>query len=118
MSCAGDTAALAAIHAWAAERAPVIERVVPSDPVEGSPLLLIGRRLEGAVVARFGTIRTWALPLSDTAAVVLVPTGAHGAFLSVERAGLRSNAVACSGISTPRLLRSDPEDGAVPAAAS
>jgi hypothetical protein len=107
-----DTAALAAIHAWASERAPVIDRVVPTDPAEGTPLLLIGRRLEGAVVARFGSIRTWALPLSDTAAVVLVPTGAHGAFVSVERAGVRSNSVPCSGLGTPRFLRSDPEHGA------
>jgi hypothetical protein len=107
-----DSAALAAIHAWSAQRAPVIERVMPPDPAEGTPLLLLGRRLEGAVVARFGAIRTWALPLSDTAAVVLVPTGAHGAFVSVERAGLRSNAVPCSGLGQPRFVRADPEDGA------
>ena len=109
---AGETVVLAAIHSWAKERAPVLERVVPQGAREGAPVLLLGRRLDGAAVARFGAFSTWALSLSDTAAVAVVPAGACGERVSVERGGLRSNTVSIDGPDHPRILRADPEEGA------
>ena len=105
---------LGAIHTWSVAHAPRLRRVLPLCAAEGDVVVLQGDRLEGELLAHFGDRTTWALGLSPTEAVALVPVGAGAGPVAVSRRGLRSNSLAFGGPSddTPgQFVRVDPADG-------
>jgi hypothetical protein len=105
---------LGAIHTWSVAHAPRLRRVVPAQAAEGDMVVLQGDRLDGELVAHFGHRTTWALSLSPTEALALVPAGAGAGPMAVSRRGLRSNSLAFGGPSddTPgQFVRVDPADG-------
>lgn len=108
---------LAAIHACAAASAPRLDRLVPGRAREGDPVIVTGVGLGGdGIRIDFGGIATWAISLSERAALALVPPGAAPGPVTVCRQGLRSNSVAFGGPPDeggPSVVRVDPWDGAV-----
>lgn len=112
-----ETLLLGAIHAWTVGRVPRLGRVVPARAREGEPVVLQGERLLGeGLSACFGPTSTWAVALSDTEAVAVVPAGAAAGLVHVQRQGLRSNSVAFGGPEDDGpawVVRVDPQDGAI-----
>jgi hypothetical protein len=111
-----EVALLAAIHKWAGTRAPRISRLLPGRAGEGDPVIVVGENLSGGeLVLRFGSVATWAVALSDRAALGLVPAGAAPGLVTAHRQGLRSNGVVFGGPPDdggPWVTRIDPRDGA------
>jgi hypothetical protein len=111
-----ETLMLTAIHTWAARRAPRLRRLVPERGNEGDPIVLEGEGFgSGELTVSFGDLTTWAVVLSDEAALALVPANASAGPVAVSRQGLRSNSGWFGGPSdeTPtRVVRIDPSDGA------
>src|SRR5262249_54340118 len=72
-----EAALLATIHRRSFALVPRLTRLVPLRAQAGDPILLLGDRLgSDELRVQFGPVLTWALPLSDRAAVALVPDGA------------------------------------------
>lgn len=113
---AAETLLLGAIHAWTAGHVPRLARVFPARAREGEPVVLEGERLLGdELIACFGPASTWAVALSDTEAVAVVPSGAAAGLVHVQRQGLRSNSVSFGGPEDDGpawVVRVDPRDGA------
>lgn len=110
-----DVALLAAVHAWAAGRAPHVHRVLPDWGREGDPVVILGRGFgRDEVRVCFGGRASWGIALSDRAVLSVVPAGAAGP-VTVLRHGLRSNPAAFGGgpgDGAAWVVRVDPRDGA------
>lgn len=111
-----DAMLLAAIHTCAATGGPRLARLLPPRAREGDPLIVTGEGLDGAELrVHFGPVATWAVPLSERAALAVVPAGATAGPLTVYRQGLRSNSLVFGGPpddGAPSVVRVDPFDGA------
>jgi hypothetical protein len=107
---------LAALHAFAEQRAPHLEQVLPAQARGGDIVVLCGKGFgDGVLQARFGALASWALPITDRLAVAMVPLGARPGWLTVQRQGLRSNGVVYGGPPSDGptcVVRVDPRDGA------
>lgn len=117
-STRADAAALAAIHARVVGRVPRLVGLRPVDAAPGAPVVLQGAHFGGTgLLAHFGGVQTWAVPLDDCTAVAVVPSGLSGPLqVSVSRQGLRSNSVGWDGPpggGPARVVRVEPPDGAI-----